>query len=64
MAFYKVTYGSMSAFYEGTVEADNEDSARRKFAGSAFSRNEMPLIKAREISSYEIMKALRRKEED
>lgn len=45
--FYKVSYGSM---YE----------ARRKFAGTAFSQREMPLIKATLVSSDEVRRALRR----
>ena len=54
----------MTACYDGIVEADSEDSARRRFAAGAFSQREMPLIRARQVSSYEIKEALNRKKED
>lgn len=60
MPFYKVHYSSMTANYgPSIVEAENEYSARRKFAGTAFSSSEMGLIEVREISSEEISKALK-----
>lgn len=60
---YRVTYQSMTAFYGPSfVEADSEYEARRKFAGSAFSAGEMALIKARPVSSVEMQRALRERE--
>lgn len=61
---YRVTYQSMTAFYGPSfVEADSEYEARRKFAGTAFSAGEMALIKARQISSSELQRALREQEQ-
>jgi len=65
MAIYKVTYQSMSAFYGPTfVEADDEYSAKVKFAGNAFSRSEFGLIKARESSLKEMRQAASSREDD
>lgn len=64
MAFYRVTYQSMTAFYGPSfVEADDEYSAKVKFAGNAFSKNEFGLIKAREVSLKEIRQAMAGMEE-
>lgn len=65
MPIYKVSYGSMSATYgPNFIEASSEDEARKIFAGTAFSRGEMPLIHAREVSNEEIKRALQRKENE
>ena len=59
MPIYRVSYGSMTATYGPSfIEADSEYEARRKFAGSAFSQREMPLVRAREVSGREIAQAL------
>lgn len=59
MAIYKVTYRSMTASYGPRyIEADDEYEAKQKFAGTAFSRNEIGLMHARELSSSEIKSAL------
>ena len=55
---YKVTYQSMSAFYGPSyIEAEDENQARRIFAGSAFSRNEYGLIKVVPSSLKEMQRA-------
>ena len=55
---FRVTYQSMTAFYGPTfIEAESEGEARRKFAGNAFSKGEMTLIKARPVSLQEAMRA-------
>ena len=60
MPMYSVSYGSMTACYGPSyICANSEDEARRKFAGTAFSRGEMSLITAREVSEREITQALR-----
>lgn len=62
MPMYSVSYGSMTAHYGPSyIEADSEDEARAKFRGTAFSRGEMALISARQVSSQEIASALREK---
>lgn len=64
MAIYRVTYQSMTAFYGPKfVEADDADEARRKFAGTAFSADEIGLIRAREVSAAELKRALAESEE-
>ena len=53
----------MSACYGPTViEANSEWEAKRKFAGSAFSSSEISLISAKQMSSQDIMNAIRKKE--
>lgn len=60
---YRVTYQSMTANYGPSfIEADSEYEARRRFAGTAFSKEEMGCIKAREVSPAEVARALRRAE--
>jgi hypothetical protein len=60
MGIYSVRYQSMYASYGPSfIEADSEIEARRKFAGSAFSKNEMLLITARPVSINEMKRALR-----
>jgi len=62
MPMYSVSYGSMTATYGPSfIEADSEDEARRKFAGSAISQREMPLVRAREVSGREIAQSLKEK---
>ena len=63
MAFYRVTYGGMTARYSGIVEADDEYSAKMKFAGNAFSKGEMSLINARQLSLAEIRNSMNRDDE-
>ncbi len=61
---YRVTYKSMTAFYGPSfIEAESEYSAKVKFAGSAFNKNEFGLITAREISLKEMQKEMRLKDE-
>jgi hypothetical protein len=58
---YRVSYGSMTAHYGPSfIEAESEYEARRKFAGTAFSRDEMGCITARPVSSDEVRRALQR----
>lgn len=65
MTMYRVKYQSMSALYGPKfIEADSEYEAKRKFAGTSFSRDEMGLITAREVSSEEIAAALRESERE
>ena len=62
---YKVTYQSMSAFYGPSfIEAENEDQAKRIFAGSAFNRSEYGLIKVVPSSLKEMQRAQANREED
>jgi len=61
MAIYRVFYQSMTARYGPRfIEAETEHEARRKFAGTAFSRREYPLIHVRRASLNE---AIQHKEE-
>lgn len=61
---YRVTYSSMTAHYGPSfIEAASEYEARRKFAGTAFSKGEMSLIKATAVSATEIKRALREQDE-
>lgn len=65
MPIYKVTYQSMSAFYGPSfVEANDEYSAKKKFAGNAFSQSEFGLIKARECSLKEMRQAMSSREDE
>lgn len=60
MAIYRVTYRSMTASYGPRYfEADTEYEAKSRFRGSAFSRDEMSLMHATEVSSAEVSRALR-----
>jgi len=62
MPFFKVSYNSMTASYAPKViEANSESEAKRKFAGNAFSSDEMGLISAKQMSSQEIMDAINRR---
>ena len=57
---YRVTYQSMTAFYGPSfIEAETEYEARERFAGNAFSKGEMSLIKASPVSERDIARALR-----
>jgi hypothetical protein len=59
MSIYRVTYASMTASYGPSfIEADSEQIAKRKFAGSAFSAGETGCITAREVSTREMQQAL------
>ena len=64
MPFFKVTYQSMTAFYSSIIEASDEYQARILFKGSAFSENEMSLIRAKQLSLQELKRELQRKDED
>ncbi len=65
MSIYKVSYHSMSACYgPSLIEADSEWEARRKFAGTAFSRGEMSLITAIPAGINEIKRVLQMQEEE
>ena len=47
---YSVTYKSMTAHYgPTTIEADDEYEAKRKFAGTAFRKEEYGLISVRVV---------------
>ena len=53
---YKITYGSMTAFYElGYCQADSQEDAERiaRARNTAFSGSEKTLIKARAIGESE-----------
>jgi len=64
MPIYKVQYRSMSAIYgPGYVEASSELEAKIKWAGGAFSRSDMDLISAVEVSSREVIQALHKRED-
>lgn len=57
---YKVQYSSMTARYGPSyIEANSEEEARLKFAGTSFSRDELSLISARPISVKEIIEETR-----
>lgn len=59
MSIYRVFYGSMTAHYgPHFVEASSEEEARRKFARTAFSDREMPLIHATLVSEADARRAL------
>lgn len=64
MPIFRVTYSSMTARYGPSfIEAEDEFAAKRKFAGTAFGQGEMGCISAEEVSSRQMMQALREKEE-
>ncbi len=60
MPMYRVTYASMTARYGPKyIIADSEYAARRRFwGGGAFTKGEMALIKATEVSEDEMIRAL------
>lgn len=61
---FRVTYQSMTAFYGPSfIEADDAEEAKRKFARGAFSKGEMSLITAREVSARELAAAMRQVQE-
>jgi hypothetical protein len=65
MAIYRVEYASMTARYGPSyIEADDEWTAKRRFAGTAFGAGEMGCISAREVSSEEVRRALASREAD
>lgn len=53
MRKYKITYSSMTAHYDlGYIYADSQEDAEREARAkqTAFSQNEKPLIRAREVN--------------
>jgi len=63
MPFFKVSYSSPTAHYgPRVIEANSEYEAKRKFAGTAFSEEEMGMISAKSMSSQEIVDAINKKE--
>ena len=63
MAIYRVTYASMTARYGPSfIEAEDEYEAKRKFAGTTFTKGELGCITAREVSAREMSNALRQRE--
>lgn len=58
--FYSVSYRSMTACYgPRIIEAEDEYSAKRKFAGNSFrGAGEMGCIHAKPVSDKEIMRKL------
>lgn len=60
MNCYRVRYASMTATYgPHFIFAEDEQEARLKFLnGGTFSRSELPLITARQVSEAEMRAAL------
>jgi hypothetical protein len=59
MPMFRVTYASMTAHYGPSfIEAADEQEAKRKFAGTAFTKGELGCITAREVSTKEMQRAL------
>lgn len=60
VAIYAVSYHSMTASYgPNYIEANSPEEAKRKFGQGVFTRAELGLVAARQVSDREILEKLR-----